>query len=137
MVDEPPIPLDEKGEFLNTIAQQKSFEDLDKSVDDFEMIEKLSSQLAEGLIKEGDVTQLVEETFLSEREAEVYALKMRGLTHDAITLFYRVLAHAGFDGYRFVDGPQSRSTVDEYSRRAGRKYRRADNTVKLLESHYG
>jgi hypothetical protein len=129
--------IEQATDALGNIDSGTTFADLDTSTDEYQKLEKYCIQLADALVGESDVTWLVEDTVLSEREAEVYALKQRGLTHDAITLFYQVLAHAGYDGHQFVDGPQSRSTVDEYSRRARRKYHRAKETVAILESHYG
>lgn len=129
--------IEEAVDVLDSIENDTTVVDLDTSTDEYRKLENHCVQLADALVGESDVTWFVEDTFLSEREAEVFALKQRGLTHGAITLFYQVLAHAEYDGHQFVDGPQSRSTVDEYSRRARRKYQRAKETVAVLKSHYG
>jgi|GEM_PF-6569128 len=69
--------------------------------------------------------QELDATTLSEREAEVVALKEWGLTHDGIALFWAL-----------TDGP-SRSAADEYSARARRKFERAQRTVEELAGLYG
>lgn len=129
--------IDQAVGVLDGLDTETTLADFDTSTDEYGKLEEHCVRLADALVGESDVTWIVEDTFLSEREAEVFALKQRGLTHGAITLFYQVLAHAEYDGHQFTGGPQSRSTVDEYSRRAGRKYHRASETVSILESHYG
>lgn len=121
---------------LDRIGNETTFDDLDTTTDEYQQLDELCVHLADALVEEGDVTWYVEDTLLSERESEVYTLKNRGLTHETITLFYQVLRHAGYDGHQFVDGPQSRSTIDEYSRRIKKKYRKAKETVRRLESTY-
>lgn len=69
--------------------------------------------------------ELWENTDLSKRESEVVALKEQGLTHKEI-------ARRFSDDTADVDV----SSISEYSRRAGEKYRKAVNTVDQLKSVY-
>ena len=63
---------------------------------------------------------LVDETILSEREADVMALKqITGKSHEDISDELEL----------------DKSTVDEYSRRAREKFFRAAETVQALETH--
>ncbi|MEZ3145624.1 hypothetical protein [Halobaculum sp. MBLA0143] len=74
----------------------------------------------------------LEGTVFSDREREVVALRMSGLTHTEIAWFYAALDDATTNG----NYPTSKSTVDEYSSRAAKKRRVAHRTANVADDVY-
>lgn len=132
--------VDELVEFIKTIAAESEPDELHpESYDWYEVRRKvLALKQQTSPNKDSELAErcktLRTETTLSPREAEVVAFKELGLTHNAISTYYAVVAKGTTSDEQF---PQSVSTVDEYSRRASQKYKTAQRTLDELEPTYG
>lgn len=129
-------------DWLNKLAREAEDDRLFPEEYEFSDVEQLAIQMSEDTLARK--AELYSETKLSEREAEVVALKEGGLTHRGIAL---VMSLTGDDfeaqnepsssgtGVHVwpSDGNVSPSTVDEYVRRAREKYLDAAYTYEHLD----
>jgi len=128
-------------EWVQKLADESEPDELYPERYDWYEVRRVVLQLKEQFSPSRDDTELARryqtlrtETTLSNREAEVVALKELGLTHNAISTYYAVIAEGTTGDEQY---PQSVSTVDEYSRRASQKYKTAQRTLDELEPTYG
>ncbi|WP_147302050.1 hypothetical protein [Haloferax sp. Atlit-4N] len=114
-------------QLLNQSAKDSSEEGLpDDFLHSFDYVEEreaLDKRVGELIVDR--FAELEDDTNLSGNEAYVVSLKEIGLTHQAIAYKMRLISDA------------TKSTVDEYSRRARQKFLQAKQTVDNLESVYG
>jgi hypothetical protein len=126
-------------EWLQELAEEAAVDEICPDGYDWYPVRRRAMQLSEQFKQSGDgdladhYRTLREETTLSEREAEVVAFKRVGLTHNAIATYYGILDEGTVNDEQH---PTSPSTVDEYSRRAGEKYRKAKRTAEELAEIY-
>jgi rubrerythrin len=113
-------------EWLNKLAREADDGELFPDEYELEDVKQLALQFWDD-DKEWEWTLLYVETRLSEREAEAVALRREfGLTHGAIAL---VMSLTG-------DKTVSRSSVDEYVRRAREKFIEAAHTYDHLKEDF-
>jgi hypothetical protein len=140
MVETIPTEADDALEAIAVLAHESTETDLYPEGYDWYEVRRLVFDVAEAFKESGgslddlaaDYQRLHGETSLSEREAEVVALKRHDMTHEAIAWFYGVLDHETGG----VSYPTSASTVDEYSRRARVKASEARRTAAMLGEVY-
>lgn len=119
-------------EWVNQLAREAPDGELFPEEYDQEDVVDLCDQVDEKIRNLGRVDMLEEETLLTAREAEVVALKERGVSMAAIALYFDV--HGGGD----ADGepPTSESEVEEYDERIQEKYHLAEATFGMLRQTY-
>jgi len=108
--------------WLNKLAREAEGDRIFPEEYEFSEVKQLAIQMSDGVLRRKN--ELHVEASLSEREAEVVALKEGGLTHRGIALVMSVTDDA-LETIR-------PSTVDEYVRRARQKYLDAVYTYEHL-----